>query len=219
MVNTHRTGNRKLGTVAHWANAIATAFLVVLGIWAARATQNALELSQRAWLSPVGAQITPLEIKPAESTQGAPTPIFLKKDQPIHFALAVTNSGKQPALDIKVRILNYTIDGFDLEKTTMEALEVPDNTSCNGLLPEKGRLSIAPSAVAYHNLSSAFGEPSFTADDKIVSGEKFYVVRGCIAYETFGAVHRSGFCYFLENRQRGNVPPPFGDCPRGFQID
>jgi hypothetical protein len=124
-----------MATVAHWANAIATAFLVGLGIWAAKATQRALELSERAWLSPVGAAIKPVEIKPADSPKGANILVYVEKDRPIYFILFLNNTGKEPALNLHVRILNSTVDGYDSAKTTMESIEVPENTSCENLKP------------------------------------------------------------------------------------
>ena len=119
---------------------------------------------------------------------------------------------------MKMRILNSTIEGYDPSKTTSEATEVPENTSCDGLLPEKGRFGIAPSSIGTLSFASNFGEPSLIADDKLVRGEKFYVVRGCVTYDTIGTVHRTGFCYILTNRQRPGIIPPFESCPRGFSL-
>jgi hypothetical protein len=205
--------------MANWANAIATAFLVVLGVLGYFGARNALRLSERAWLSSTGASIKPVEIKPADNPQSAPTVVYIKRDQPIYFTLSCSNSGKEPALNVKPRILNSTIEGYDPLKTVSEAIQVPENTSCDGLLPEKGHYIIPPSANMTMNVASNFGEPSLIADDKLVNGEKFYVVRGCIAYDTIGAVHRSGFCYIFDTRQRPGYVPSFENCLRGFYID
>src|SRR5271157_2354112 len=210
-----------IAIVAHWVNAIATATLVVVGIWAAIATQNALQLSERAWVSPLGAQIRALPA--VDIAKDAPTSVYVEKDKPIYFYVILNNSGREPALNLNTRLLNYTIDGYDPKRTTLASISVPENTACENLQPEEGRPPIAPSSPSYNMLSSVFGEPSFTADEKVVSGEKVYVIVGCSAYLTFGSVHRSGFCYMFETghvvNTVPNAAPTFVPCNRGFSMD
>ena len=55
-----------------------------------------------------------------------------------------------------------------------------------------------PGFIANITFDTAHGDPQLYADDRIINGSKFYVVLGCIAYMTFNAIHRSGFCYVLE---------------------
>jgi hypothetical protein len=113
-------------TVAHVATAVATGFLVVVGVWGVWETKKALELSQRAWLSPIDAQLViPLEI-----------------GKPIHFRLILQNTGREPARDVHFHLLNSTIEAYDPVTVSMNNITVPDNTSCDGIRPEQGRYNI-----------------------------------------------------------------------------
>jgi hypothetical protein len=83
----------------------------------------------------------------------------------------------------------------------MDDISVPDNTACVGLEPIPGRTIIAPTTA---NLGigwifdSRHGEPQFLVDDRIMKGDKFYVMTGCAAYKTYSKTHRSSFCYIME---------------------
>jgi hypothetical protein len=125
----------------------------------------------------------------------------LEKDKPIQFRITFLNTGREAGRDINIQIANSTIDGYNPFTTSMKYIKVPDNTTCEGLSPVKGGGYFPPSltgAVDDYKLDSFYGEPPFSADDKIVDGDKFYLVRGCVAYVTFGSVHHSSFCYVLE---------------------
>lgn len=82
---------------AHFSVALATFFLVIVGIWGVIETKDALEASQRAWVTPIGAQLTQQ----------------LSKDQGIHFGVMFINPGHEPATDIAFKIQNDTIDSYD----------------------------------------------------------------------------------------------------------
>jgi hypothetical protein len=63
------------------------------------------------------------------------------------------------------------------------------------------------------------------ADDKILSGDKFYLVRGCFAYLTQERERHTAFCYILAVvGSAGNPNPNPGDkrfefvtCRSGFE--
>ena len=65
-------------------------------------------------------------------------------------------------------------------------------------------------------MDSSYGDPPFLVDNRVLNGEKFYVVRGCIAYVTYDVPRRATFCYILISGpaantavvQLGQNPPP-----------
>ena len=179
----------------YWRDPITyfTLLLVVVGFlqWRTLAkTDETLRLQQRAWLTPVGADLGPIPVK----------------DEMIGFGIRLINSGREPATSINVKILNSTIDGISTKATNLADVDVPENTSCDGLKPQRGRADIPPTGTGYTTITqgSGFGEPRLVADDKIVSGDKFYLVRGCLAYLTQEKEKHSAFCYILASV----LPPP-----------
>ena len=122
-----------------------------------------------------------------------------KKDKSISFGILVTNSGREPATAINTKYFNGTIDGTSTKVVNLFDVDVPANTSCDGLKPQAGRAVIAPTGSGSTTITqgSAVGDPRMVADDKIISGDKFYLVRGCFAYLTQGKERHSGFCYIL----------------------
>jgi hypothetical protein len=197
-------------TIAHIATAVTAGFLVGVGVWGVYETKMALRLSERAWVTPVGA-IFRAEKKP-------PDPPF-EKDRPIHFVVNFLNSGKEPAFSVTYKITNSEIDKFDPYTTTMDSVITPENNTCKGLMPESGRPSLPPSGNAVITMDSMHAESPFTTDDNIIGGSKFYMVQGCVAYRTFGDIHRSAFCYILEYVPVPKEGPGFAVCARGFYTD
>lgn len=199
---------------AHVVNAIATIALVIatagvvgVGIWGVIVTKNALELSERAWIAAINAV-------PSAS---------LEKDKGIHFAIWAINTGREPATDVNYKILNSTIDSYNPEFTEMNTVEVPKNIACVGLNPQKGRAVLPPTQVGNPlqlNLDSSTGDPPFRVDDRVTNGVKFYVVRGCVAYNTFEKVRRTAFCYVMESRLINNTRVfNFNPCATGFDVE
>jgi hypothetical protein len=197
-------------TGAHISTVVATIVLVGVGIWGVIEIERSLKLSQRAWVVPTGAVFRP----------GTPAPgPNLENNRPIHFVVAFLNSGKEPGVDVNYTMSNYIIDSYDPSRTNVETLAIPDNGACRGLATQKGRPAFAPNAVVGVTLDSVHGEHPLVVDDRIIKGTTFYVVQGCIAYATFAEVHRSGFCYILENLPGRSNPLTFRICARGFYMD
>jgi hypothetical protein len=174
-----------LGSADAWT-AIATVFLVGVGIWGVIETKGALEATQRAWLTPIGAQVTrPLVV-----------------DQGIRFNVTFINPGREPATDVVVKIRNDTIDSYNPLYAEMTGVNVPENRACDGLKPISGRSIMAPTgpniAGFAWSLDSRHGEPQLLVDERIIRGDKFYVVTGCAAYVTYYKPRKSSFCYVLE---------------------
>jgi hypothetical protein len=164
-----------------------TLFLVVVGLLqycTLEKTDDTLKIQQRAWLTPIAATL----VKTPE------------KDAGISMAILFTNSGREPATGVRVQIKNSTIDSYDAKFANMPDIVVPKNDTCEGLTPDPGRTVIPPTAIGTGvaiTENSIHGEPRLVADDRVVNGTKFYVVRGCAAYLTQQKTRYSSFCYIL----------------------
>jgi hypothetical protein len=192
-----------------------TFFLVIVGALQWRTlekTDATLKLQQRAWLLPTGARIA-----------SAP-----KKNEPINFLLDLANTGREPAVSVGIKLNNRVIDGLSTKIVDLADVDVPENQTCDGLKPKSGRAIIA-NGISAITLGSDIGEPRMLADDRILNGDKFYTVLGCLAYFSQNQEHHSGFCYILvsaSSQQQvaipGQVSPVngrnffFGTCPGGF---
>jgi hypothetical protein len=158
----------------------------------------------------------------------------LEKDKPVEFEVVVINTGREPARDVSFRFLNSTIEGYDQPTTSFYDIQTPTGSPCEGLRPEKDRVVFPPSIAnisAFHRLNSLHGAPGYTIDEKLIDGQRFYVVSGCMVYITFGSAHHSTFCYILETRRSPAEPgpplesfssiaqglPTFVGCPSGFE--
>jgi hypothetical protein len=183
-----------------------TLLLVIVGAlqWCTlQNTDETLRLQQRAWLSPTGAKLF-----------GIPT-----KDEAINFRLALVNSGREPASGVYTKTLNATIDGTNTKLVNLYDVEVKENTSCEGLKPRPDYAVIAPTGAntqIEQLLSSESGDPRMVADDKILSGDKFFYVRGCLAYLTQGKERHSSFCYILASVP--SAPSPRAPSGRAFEF-
>lgn len=209
-----------LGQTAAWALVVVTAGLVLVGIWGVCETKHTLELSERAWVTPIGAQLQ----EDAASKQ----PLNPVSGQTIRFVLLVQNSGREPALDTNITYKSDTIDAYDPTTTDLNDIAVPENNTCSQVVPKEGRVVFGPGTLTGVQGDSVHTTPAFFATDDITNGSKFYVLLGCIAYNTFNAPHQSSFCYILEShvpaRTDLNAPPPkrafdFVNCSSGFSED
>jgi hypothetical protein len=170
---------------SHWANAFATVFLVGVGIWGVTETKKALELTQRAWVSALGANLT----RALENGKG------------VYFAVQFLNTGREPAIDANLAIENFTIDSYDPNTTDLVNIEVPTNKACDNLHPLHGRSVIVPTQPGTPLnwiFDSTHGKPPLYVDERIFSGSKYYGFNGCIAYHSYSETHRTKFCYVLE---------------------
>jgi hypothetical protein len=148
-------------------------------------------LSERAWVAAVGGQV----IKIPEKTKG------------IHISLSFQNTGREPATAAHIRIQNYTIAAYEPEFTDVTNVKIPENNSCEGNLPIKGRGVAPPNALYAFSYDTLRGEPALLADDGIINGTKFLVLNGCITYITFEKPHHTSFCYIVESSEPKSGPP------------
>jgi hypothetical protein len=173
-----------------------TLFLVVVGAlqwFTLEKTDETLKLQQRAWLTPLTASL----FKNPE------------KDAGISFFVLFNNSGREPATGVRLRIRNSTIDSYDGRFVNMVDIVLSKNDTCEGLLPDPGRSVVAPTTMGTGigiSENSIHGDPRFVADDRILRGERFYVVMGCAAYLTQQKVRYSSFCYILYSEIPAQTP-------------
>jgi hypothetical protein len=173
----------RFGSADAWT-ALATLFLVGVGIWGVLETRRTLELSERAWLATIGGQVT------------AP----LEKTRAIHYAINFSNSGREPAADLNIRTEISMIDAYDPEYTDMTNIKVAENNVCLNLEPIRKRAVIAPNLTFAFTNDTLRGTPSIVADDAIIKGSKFLVINGCVAYKSLERTHHTSFCYIIESR-------------------
>lgn len=190
---------------SHVSSAVATVFLVVVGIWGVIETRHALKLSERAWLSPIAAIVS--------------APIEEGKD--LRFNIMFMNVGKEPAVSTTYAWQNGTVKAPPADDWS--SLIVGENTSCDGLRPQKGSHAILPSLNGLGTLrafDSEDGKDPLVVSKAIVDGTLHYYVRGCIAYETFEESHTTSFCYVLQTRAGVDYKKtPFLECPTGFEVN
>jgi len=170
------------------SSTVATSLLVIVGVWGVIATGQSLQLSERAWVSVVSAQVNP-------------TPAGL----PLHYHVAAVNSGKQPALDVAFSQDTGEIavpPGNDLNGVTLR-----ENTTCRGLAPLKGGGIIAPGTTMFRNTDSGRGEHPVFIDKNFLNGDSMIFVQGCVAYRTFNTIHHTGYCLVIIPVM-GYPPPP-----------
>jgi hypothetical protein len=188
-----------------------TFMLVIVGAlqwYTLNKTDETLRLQQRAWLTPLRAR----SVVPAWSP---------KTNEGIDFVLEMANSGREPATGVVIKIHNDFIDGTSAKQINVPDLKIPKNTSCAGLHSVPESAVVPPTGVGpsfSSGQSSIYGEPRMVADDKIINGDKFYLVEGCIAYVTLGEERHSSFCYVLHSRTGDNNQRRFQfiACSSGF---
>jgi hypothetical protein len=176
-------------------------------------TDETLKVQQRAWLASAGTNLF--------SSPNFPP---VQNDMAINFAINFVNTGREPATGINIRIKNFTVEGSSAKNMDIAELAVPKNDSCEGVVPQIGRIVIPPTNNGTVALlrDSIHGEPYFVADEKIVSGSRFYGFIGCAAYLTQGGKHYSSFCYVLISQPNQSVAGgrafQFAPCIGGFDL-
>jgi hypothetical protein len=202
--NKNRSDKNYLRRADVWI-ALATIILAGIGAWGVLETKHALKLSERAWVSAVNATLT------------AP----IEEGKAIRFNIPLLNFGREPAINMAYATQNGTIKAPPYDDWS--SLVVEKNTSCDGLLVQKGAQAIMPSLNGLASLrafDSEVGRDPMLASKPIIDGTLHYYVRGCIAYETFEELHYSSFCYVLQTRSGVDWQKTlFLNCPSGFDAN
>jgi len=166
--------------------AFATFLLVVVGAWGVVETKHALNASERAWVSAIDVNLQSLPIE----------------NQPIRMSAQLSNSGKDPALDVNyvIPVEQGMIDkpaGSDFTKVTFG-----ENSTCAKYGPIKTGGVIPPNMTNIRTSDSGRGDVPIYATPEFMRGEKLYWVMGCVAYRTVEEVHHTAYCFII-----GVIPP------------
>ena len=148
-------------------------FLVAKG--ALDLNRSALVASNRAWIAPLGLDLT----GPIEATKNLPFNIYF------------SNVGKSPAIVAstgEVIILSKSVSAFQ----TSPVFAGPNLTCDNLQVPEVGEITFHDDKKDHWN--SSFVDAKYVTPE-ILSGESYLIVRGCIRYRTIGELHKTAFCY------------------------
>jgi hypothetical protein len=130
---------------------------------------------RRAWISIVGPQQLS---RPVEH-------------QPIEARLNFQNTGGSPATEMAMAQIMHVVpkqgDGF----------LIPPNPECDSLhAPKQGGRTVFPNTEQPHVTTIPEGN-DFVYPPEVIDRSKLLVWHGCFVYRTFGAEHRTNFCFWL----------------------
>lgn len=145
------------------------ATLVFVG-FQAMLMRSTLVANQRAWLAPYNVQVLGDFDSGGESS----------------FEVSYRNVGKEPANQVK----QATAIAWPAKEQTIESVDL-----CPLARQQEGIGTTAyPSDSTYYTVGTLVrsGGSAF----EILNGEKTFYLNGCLAYEIFGEVHHSKFCFY-----------------------
>jgi len=161
-------------------------------------TERAIIEGQRAWVGPISAKI--------DGT--------VELGKPVKVVIGIQNTGREPGKNFRfIPEPDYATD---------------QDSAVDQRIATTLRFCMRMPSLAYGQViypSSGFGTGfDFTiefAGDKIdqsaIDGDKTLIAQGCITYDTFGATHHSGFCYFFKNKT--SKPDRLNICGGGSDAD
>ena len=160
--------------------------------------RQALVAGSRAWLGPTDAKVVsgPLEA-----------------GKPVTVDVSVRNSGREPARNVRWQPSKYVSAKDD--KTLDQKIDTTLRF-CFGMPGLPLGQVIYPSAggEGFEFVLPFEGEE---ISQEVVDGSSVLVVQGCLAYETFGQTHHSGFCFFFNNKT--TKPEHLNICGTGSSAD
>jgi hypothetical protein len=162
-------------------------------------SDKALVVSSRAWVGPVDAKIVGI----------------VELEKPVKIVISVRNTGRQPAKNfrwIPEHFIGAGDDDFVVDQkvnTSMKfCMGTPDFASGQVVFPSTGFGSGADYTIEFSKDE---------IDEGVIAGDKFLVAQGCIAYESFGFVRHSAFCYLFKNKT--TTPEHLAICGNGSDAD
>jgi hypothetical protein len=164
------------------ANAIIALGTVVLGIASivgVCVTYEAVVTSERAWIGPSGVSLLSL----------------WEVGNLVKVGVKYSNYGKEPALNMDDVI---ELKSLPLAKSDGVLLQfvAPDNTTCDSLTPRQNGPTVYPSNSG-DGYEEIWSDPVFSVSKEMKAGTQVMVLLGCFAYESFGRVRYTGYCYVL----------------------
>jgi hypothetical protein len=159
-----------------------------VAITALQLNRQTLVASNRAWIAPLGIDLT--------------GPFEFAKDLP--FNVAYANLGKSPAI-VEQKYYAVTVPRSAATSPTAPIL-LGENSTCDELtVPTTGGVVFSDNKDHWY-ISHINGE-NLTAG--VLSGDSYLILRGCIKYRTLGEIHESGVCYVAKKgdqiSSRGNT--------------
>ena len=118
----------------------------------------------------------------------------MQRGKPVKIVVHYDNIGREPALDVS----------FDQAWRAIPAPTAIDwadfspgpNTTCESAIPKNGSVSAFPRYPGDYEARVTFQELVF--NDAIAHRLSIFYAIGCVAYKTFGAVHKSAYCFYLD---------------------
>lgn len=192
--------------VVAWATVILAVFTVVLAMlayWALQDTEKTVELSERAWLGSTDAKIDSVP----------------KIGKASNFTITVRNTGRSPAIDVVSDVKSLVVTSEEIRSGSINTQISKYVDKCfSEQQPQKKRQVMFPSGSSPigYELNMPIDKSLIDAD--VVSGKNSLVVRGCLAYQTFGSPHHSSFCFYYT---AGKTPSTahLGICQIGNEAD
>lgn len=159
-----------------------------------------MELSERAWVAMI-----------SEGPVSAPV-----LGQPLRFGIQITDAGKQPATDLAYATSASVI--VPPPSNDFSFLQLPPNTTCEGLKPADGGGVAVPNAITIWSTDTGRGtRPVFISDD-MMQGRSYVAVQSCIAYRTFNKVHHTAACYVFQIHPNAAPAPADGKVSPGGAV-
>ena len=177
---------RTLNRVTACAAAVGLLGLVIL-YCTLKSGEDATIIANRGWIAPLRLSI----VSGVDDPEG---PSVM-----VHYQ----NSGKSPALDVKIGMAPVAVDVKGPARPTREYPKTPlwdalgktFRETCNQNKPVSGMGAVFPSATtesnAPSNMTTAWDK------EKLLNGTQIIVVAACFTYRTMEIVGHSGFCNYV----------------------
>ena len=148
-----------------------------------RLNREALIASSRAWVGPVDAKIS-----------GA-----LEVGKLVKIVVSVRNTGKEPARNFRWIPDHFVATNDTLNDGSLSRKVDTNLKFCFGTPSIPFGQVIFPSTGFGSGADFSIEIPKEEIDQDVISGQKLLIAQGCMAYESFGAVRHSAFCYFYKS--------------------
>jgi hypothetical protein len=208
---------RQNRSISHWLKklgepSIIAVLLVLIAtgglLWATSSlvteAKRSSEEATRAWISPTAASLM------SKTESG----------KPINIGLAYNNVGRAPATDINMRYALYVFPNEAVDSGKAMAT-IAEKDPCEGVEPVNGAAAVYPGPTGARLILALTPTDQngqhIQLYDTYMSGNHTLAAHFCIAYHTFGATHKSAFCYFYRPDRAAGMA--FNQCSQGHHAD
>lgn len=148
-----------------------------------RLNREALIASSRAWVGPIDAKLS-----------GA-----LKVGEVVKVIVSIRNTGKEPARNFRWIPGHFIATNENLADGSLSQKVDTSLRFCFGTPSTPFGQVVFPSTGFGSGADFPIEFPKEEIDEGVISGEKILIVHGCMAYESFGTVRHSAFCYLFKS--------------------